>query len=334
MKVTGFGDYLIHFSPMHDERFMQTDCMHMTFTGAEANVCAALAFWGEETQFVTKLPKHLLAKRGVAFLTGCGVDMRNVAYGDGRMGVYYLEKGQSLRSSVVIYDRAPSAFTESTFNDYDWATILDQTDVFYLCGITPCLSDNLFAICKHILPQARKRNIPVFYDVNYRPALGSPEQAGAILRELSPYITHLIGNEEHLKMLLGVSSDFPEEKPLKRLEDLAVQVRAITGIEQIAVTVRRTIDASNTVIYAAYFDGQNAALSPEYRIQVVDRVGSGDAFSAGLLYGFLHGFSTEEAVRFAAASNAIKHTIHDDINFASVEEIEAILHRQGFDVRR
>lgn len=334
MKITGFGDYLIHFSPIHDERFMQTDYMHMTFTGAEANVCAALAFWGENTRFVTKLPKHLLSKRSVAFLTGCGVDTSYIAYGEGRMGVYYLEKGQSLRPSVVIYDRAPSAFTEASYENFDWDRILEDTKTFYLCGITPALSENLFQICCRLLPEVRKRSIPVFFDVNYRPALGSPECAGETFRALAPYITHLIGNEEHLKMLLGVSSSHGEDAPAQRLEDLTMQVRRQTGIPHIAITVRRTIDASNTIVYASYSDETAFSISPEYRIQVVDRVGSGDAFSAGLVYGVMHGLSVADTVQFAAASNAMKHTIHDDINFASVEEINALLHRQGYDVRR
>lgn len=334
MKITGFGDYLIHFSPINEERFMQTDFMHMTFTGAEANVCAALAYWSEDVRFVTRLPRHLLSKRGVAFLTGCGVDMRHVSYGEGRMGVYYLEKGQSLRSSVVIYDRSPSAFTESAYEDYDWDRILEDTDVLYLCGITPALSDSLLKTCQRVLQEAILRHIPVFYDVNYRPALGQPADAANILRALSPYITHLIGNEEHLKMLLGVSSSYGEEEAQARLRDLTDQVRILTQIDHIAITVRRTIDASNTVIYASYFDGQAFSLSPEYRIQVVDRVGSGDAFSAGLVYGVVHGYSAEETVHFAAAANAMKHTIHDDINFASVEEIEALVQRKGFDVKR
>ena len=334
MRITGFGDYLIHFSPIQDERFMQADYMHMTFTGAEANVLAALAFWGEDTAFVTKLPRHLLAKKGAAFLTGCGVDMDGVAYGEGRMGTYYLEKGRSLRPSVVIYDRIPSAFTESRWEDYDWDTILSGTDLFYLCGITPALSDSLLEICSKVLPEARKRNIPVFFDVNYRPALGSAEQAGKVLRSLAPYITHLIGNEEHLKQLLGVHSDYAEDQPSQRLLDLTRQVHAVTRIPNIAITVRRTITASHTKIFASWFTEDEFALSPEYDIQIVDRVGSGDAFSAGLIYAVVHGYSAEQAVRFAAASNALKHTIQDDINFASVEEIESIMRQHGFDVRR
>lgn len=334
MKITGFGDYLIHFSPIADERFMQTDYMHMSFTGAEANVCAALAFWGEDTRFVTRLPLHLLSKRGVAFLTGCGVDMDHVAYGPGRMGVYYLEKGQSLRSSVVIYDRSPSAFTESRWEDYDWDRILADTDIFYLCGITPALSESLLETSKKVLAEARNRNIPVFYDVNYRPALGTPEEAGRIFAALSPYITHLIGNEEHLKLILGLASAYPEEQPAERLWDLTEQVRSRTGIPNIAITVRRTITASQTIIYASYSDGNTFAVSPMHHIQVVDRVGSGDAFSAGLVYSVIHGCEPRQAVCFAAASNAMKHTISDDINFASPEEIESLMLQSGYDVRR
>jgi len=334
MKITGFGDYLIHFSPIADERFMQTDYMHMTFTGAEANVCAALAFWGEDTRFVTRLPKHLLSKRGVAFLTGCGVDMRHVAYGDGRMGVYYLEKGQSLRPSVVIYDRSPSSFTESRFEDYNWDLILSDTDGLYLCGITPALSRTLFETCCTVLSKAKERGIPVFYDVNYRPALGSSGQARQIFDALAPYITHLIGNEEHLKLILGVSSTYAEDQPAQRLQELTEQVRTLTGIPYIAITVRRTITASQTTIYASCCDEQHFALSPKHEIRVVDRVGSGDAFSAGLIYAHIHHMPLQEAVQFAAASNAMKHTIADDINFASVEEIRALMHTSGYDVRR
>ena len=220
MKVVGFGDFLIHFSPMGDERFMQADCMKMSFTGAEANVCAALGLWGENVEFVTRLPKHQLAQKGIAFFRGLNVNMDHVARGGSRMGVYFLEKGASVRSANVIYDRSPSAITEAVYEDFDWETILKDTDLIYLTGITPALSKNLFECCKKLLQEASKRNIEVFYDVNYRPTLSSTEEAGAVLKELAPYITCLIGNEEHLKMLLGISSDFTEYQIKGRLQDI------------------------------------------------------------------------------------------------------------------
>lgn len=334
MKIVGFGDFLIHFSPEGSERFLQAESMRMSFTGAEANVCAALALWEEETEFVTAVPAHQLAKKGLAFLKGCGIRTDHIVTGDGRMGTYYLENGVSLRPSSVIYDRVPSVFTETPFESYDWDTILQGADLFYLTGITPALSQNLLDCCKKILNETQKRCIPVIYDVNYRPALGSPQKAQQIFRELSPYIDCLISNEEHIKMLLSLSSSYGEDHPEKRLENLTNQIQALTEIQSVAITVRRTISASTTITYASYADTLSFATSPARRIQVVDRVGSGDAFSAGLIYGMIHDYSVEDTVKFASASCALKHTIISDINFSTVEEIKAIMNEKGYDVRR
>ena len=332
MKVTGFGDYMIHFSPAGDARFMQSDMMQMSFTGAEANVCAALGFWGEDTAFVTRLPGHLLAQKGLAFLRSLSIDTRHIPTGEGRMGIYFLEKGSSVRASAVIYDRTPSAFSTSAFEDYDWAAILGQTDVLYISGITPCLSESLFACCQKAMIDAKSRGIRVVFDVNYRPALATPEKLREIFFALAPSISHLIGNEEHLKLLLQWET--PEEDPETRLKALAAKAREATGVENIAITVRRTPSASDAVVYAAYRTGEAFALSRRHSIHVTDRVGSGDAFSAGFIYGLLHGFDARETVEFASASNAMKHTIQSDINFASVEEIRSVMAGNRYDVKR
>lgn len=332
MKVTGFGDYMIHFSPAWDARFMQSDMMQLSFTGAEANVCAALGFWGEDTAFVTRLPEHLLAQKGVAFLRGLNIDTRHIATGDGRMGIYFLEKGASVRSSTVIYDRTPSAFSESAYEDYDWAAILAETDVLYISGITPCLSESLFDCCRQAMAAARQKNIRVVFDVNYRPALATPEKLREIFHVLAPSITHLICNEEHLKLLLQWEA--PEEEAQIRLHALAARAKEATGIENIAITVRRTPSASDAVVYAAYSRGEEFVLSRRHSIHVTDRVGSGDAFSAGLIYGILHGLDARETVEFASAGSAMKHTIQSDINFASVEEIRAVMAGNRYDVKR
>ncbi|MBQ8509893.1 MAG: sugar kinase [Clostridia bacterium] len=334
MKVTGFGDYLIHFSPMWGERFMQADWMHMNFTGAEANVCAALAFWGEKTGFVTRLPEHMLARRAVTALRGLGVDMSRTVFGGERMGVYFLEKGASVRASKVIYDRNHSSFTEACYEHFDWDAILGETDILYLTGITPSLSDGLAVCCKKLAAEAARRSVQVVYDVNYRPALSTPEKAASILLELAPYITCLIGNEEHFRLLLGIGSDLDDDHRQERLRETTKQLHARLGIGQIAVTVRRTPSASDAVVYASFSDGGDFAVSPEYRLHVADRVGSGDAFSAGLIYGLIHGYDAAEAVGFAAASNAVKHTILDDFNLSDVGEIRDVMNRSFQDVRR
>ena len=312
MKIVGFGD----------------------FTGAEANVCAALGFWGEKVEFVTKLPEHQLAQKGIAFFRGLNVNMDHVARGGSRMGVYFLEKGASVRSANVIYDRSPSAITEAVYEDFAWDEILKDADGIYLTGITPALSENLLECCHKLLQEAKSRNLEVFYDVNYRPALSSEREAGEVLKRLAPYISCLIGNEEHLKMLLGISSAFTEYQVKERLEDLTSQTKAILKIPKIAMTVRRTISASDAIIYAAFSKDGEFAVSRQYGMHVVDRVGSGDAFGAGLAYALGHGYGVEDAVELAAASNAMKHTIVNDINLASIEEIKGIMSKKWQDVRR
>ena len=334
MKIVGFGDLLIHFSPIMNERFAQSKFVQMSFTGAEANVCAAIGLWGEKTELVTKLPENILAESGVAFMKSLSVNTEHIKYGDGRMGTYYLEKGHGLRSSVVVYDRAHSVFCESKFEDYDWDEILNGADALYITGITPALSDSLFDATLKAVKLAREKKIRVFYDVNYRAKLLSIEKAAQIFEALSPYITDLVGNEEHLKGILSLKTELGEEMIEERLTTLAQTVSEKTGIKNIAVTARRTVSADHTLFCAAYFDGKCLAISPRYDIYPLDRVGSGDAFSAGLIYSALNGYSAEECASFAAASCAMKHEISNDINFASVKEIRSLMSNRRFDVVR
>ena len=332
MKIVGFGDFLIHFSPMDHQRFVQADCMRMSFTGAEANVCAALALWGENVHFVTKLPDHALSQKGLMFLRSLGVKTEHIPTARGRMGIYFLESGYSLRPSSVIYDRQNTLFTDCRYEDYDWDAIFDKASAFLLSGITPALSDSLTDCCEKALQEAHKRGIRVFYDVNLRPSLCTAEQSKAIFSRLCPYITHLIGNEEHLKQLLELTPA-PSEDPA-RLKGFTEAVRKKTGIANVAVTVRRTPCANKAVVYASYGTEKEFAFSKEYALDVVDRVGSGDAFSAGLVYSVLHGFSAEDTASFAILSSAMKHTISNDINFATLSELKQLMKSQSRDVNR
>lgn len=334
MKIIGFGDYLIHFSPIGNERFMQTNFMEMSFTGAEANVCLALSYWGEKTEFVTRLPEHFLAQKGISFLKSFGVATDNIAFCGDRMGAYYLENGRSVRPSYVIYDRNDSAFTKSTFADYDWGKILEDADIVYLSGITPTLSENLLQCSIELLKEAKSRGIKTFFDVNYRPSLCSQEKSKEIITSLLPYITHLIGNEEHFKMIFGISSEYGEDDIEDRLADVTTKIKKLTKIDNVAVTVRRTISSDEAVLYAGYSQNEGFAVSRKRRVGVVDRVGSGDAFSAGLIYATANNFPTAESVDFASASCAFKHTITKDINFATVEEIKNLADNGRYDVKR
>lgn len=333
MKVVGFGDFLMHLSPTEKMRFAQADTMRLSFTGAEANVLSALGLWGTPTDFVTRIPRHALSERGVSFLRGLSVGTEHIAYGEGRMGVYFLESGYSLRPSQVIYDRMGTAFTESSFGDYDWDAILADADIFCLSGITPALSDALFACTREVLAECKRRGILVVFDVNLRPAICDIVRSREIFSALSPYVGCLISNEEHLKQLLDVAVDKDPEDP-ERLPLLADIARARTGIERIAITVRRTPSASRAVVTAAYHDGRDFAVGTTRTIDVVDRVGSGDAFTAGLVYSIIKEKSALDAVEFAIASSAIKHTVYNDVNFATVREIETLVKSTSCDVRR
>jgi len=332
VSIVGFGDFLMHFSPHDTDRFLQTSTMDLTFTGAEANVCAALGLWKEKVRFVTKLPNHALSVKGTMFLSAFHVDTDSIAYGDGRMGLYFLEKGHSVRPSSVIYDRSGTVFTESKFDDYRWDEILDHAEVFYLTGITPSLSDSLLECCEKAMKKASERHIPVFYDVNLRPTICDIEQSRYVFGKLSPYITHLISNEEHLKQLLEYTQTATDDR--ERLLELANATMARTHIKNIAITVRRTYSAHQTAFFASYFNGEDIALSRKYELDVVDRVGSGDAFSAGMVYAAVHGFDLSEAVEFSSASCALKHTINSDINYSGVEEIKAVMKSSRLDVTR
>lgn len=334
MKIVGFGDYMIHFSPIMDERFMQSRLVQMSYTGAEANVCAALGLWGEKTELVTCLPDHPLAQSGIAFLKSLSVGTDHIATGEGRMGTYYLEKGSGVRPSVVIYDRVPSAFTESGYEDYCWDEIFQDAAALYLTGITPALSERLLDCAERVCKKAAEKGMRIFFDVNHRPKLQDEAKARRIFAKLRPFITDLIGNEEHLKMLLQISSTYGEENYRERLLDMAKQAAEKTDISNVAVSMRRTPSASRAIFSAAYIRNGEAAVAPQYDLQVVDRVGSGDAFSAGIVYAALHERKVEDAVCFAAAACAMKHEIVSDINYSTVSEIEALKNQQGYDVRR
>ena len=332
MKIVGFGDYLIHFSPPENDRFLQGDTMRISFTGAEANVCAALSFWGEKVDFITRLPRHMLSRKGLMFMNSFRVSTDYVAYGEGRMGTYFLEKGHSVRPSSVIYDRLGTVFTASRYEDFAWEEILEDADALYLSGITPSLSEELFQCCRRLLAECKHRGIAVFYDVNLRPAICDITRSREIFFALAPAITHVISNEEHMKQLLGMDGESGENPD--RLPVFAELVREKTGIANVAITVRRTINAHQTRIYGAYSTPELFAASRQWELDVVDRVGSGDAFSAGIIYGISRGWNAQETVEFAAASSAVKHTINNDINFAEAEEIKSIASRKTADVRR
>ena len=333
-KVVGFGDYLMHLSPEGYLRFAQANSFDLSFTGAEANVLAALSLWGVNTEFVTSVPDNALAQKGISFMRGLGTKTDNIRIGEGRMGLYFLEKGASLRSSGVIYDRENTCFCNSKYEDYNWESIFEDCEYIYITGITPRLSANLYETAKKALCKAKSLGIKAVLDLNFRSKLGTNEDFKKIILDFSEFLDCLIINEEHAKMLFGITNEFFEEEAFERVGDYARQVQKITGISRIAMPVRRTISASDARIYAGFLDGDVFALGKTFDIHVVDRVGSGDAFSAGIIYSMISGYDPKRTVDFASASSAVKHTVESDINYADISEIESLLGQSFGDVKR
>jgi 2-dehydro-3-deoxygluconokinase len=328
-KAVGFGDFLLRLSPPGYQRFLQASSFDAFYTGAEANVLAALSLEGVPAEFVTRLPENLIGECALAHLRRFGVGTGGIARGGERIGVFYLEKGASQRPSRVVYDRRHTAFSESSPADYDWDAILDGAGWFHLTGITPALGPALPDICREACEAARARGVPVSLDLNYRSQLWDLETAGRTLRSLAPLADVLMGGVWDASALLGSPApDGPSDTP-EANERAARALAERYGFRDVAFTMRRGESASDNGWRAMLFRDGQAYFSREYEIRLVDRVGGGDAFAAGLIGASLRGCDAQRAVEYAAAAGCLKQTIEQDFNLSSHDEIEALAAGDG-----
>ena len=325
MKIVTFGELMLRLTPPDGKRFTQTDCFEAWYGGAEANVATSLSVFGDKTEFVSKLPEHAVGQAAVNALRRWGVGTRYLLRGGDRIGVYYLESGVSQRPSQVIYDRAGSAVAQAKAEEFDWVPIFSGADWFHLTGITPALSPELKQACLAACRTAKERGVTVSFDPNYRAKLWSVERAGETMEEILPYVDVLITNENQATQLFGLRVP-PEEISGDDVSDagylaLAKQIRARFGTPVVALTERRTVSSDVNRFCAKLYDGHGLVSSDCYTIQILDRVGAGDAFAAGLIHALGHGWDPEKAVRFAAAASCLKHTVLGDVNLVSEEEV-------------
>lgn len=335
MKVVSFGEILLRLAAPGYTRLFQKDALDATFCGGEANVAVSLALFGLDSAFVTKLPENDVGRAAASSMRYFGVDTSQILYGNGRMGLYYLEKGASQRPSKVIYDRAYSTLALAEPDEFDWDTILDGADWFHWTGIDPALSDRVAAVCLEACRAAKERGLTVSCDLNYRKNLWSSEQAQAVMPSLMPYVDVCVANEEDAEQVLGIR---PEHNDVEagRLNRAGYETVARTictryGCQKAAVTLRESHSASVNGWSAMLYDhaSDRAQFSRRYEIQIVDRVGGGDSFTAGLIYALATGKSDADAVEFAAAASCLKHTIEGDFNRIGVAEVEALLRTGG-----
>lgn len=332
-NVVTFGELMLRLAPVGYQRFFQDTQMEATFGGGEANVAVSLANFGLDSTYVTKLPDHAVGQAAVNSLRYFGVDTSKIARGGSRVGIYYLEKGASQRGSLCIYDRAHSAIAEAGAEDFDWDEIFAQADWFHFTGITPALGPNVAELCLAACKAAKAHGVTISCDLNYRGKLWTREQARTVMSQLCQYVDVCIANEEDAKDVFGIeapNTDINGGKLDKTgYESVARQLTERFGFRKVAITLRTSYSASDNGWAGMLYDGTNCYFSRDYHLHIVDRVGGGDSFGAGLIYALLTGKSDQQAIEFAAAASALKHTIEGDYNRVTVAEVEKLAAGNG-----
>ena len=327
-RVVTFGELMLRLAPMGYYRFFQNDQMQATFGGGEANVAVSLANYGLDSVFVTKLPTHAIGQGAVNSLRAFGVDTTKIVRGGDRVGIYFLEKGASQRGSVCIYDRAHSAIMEADKSEFDWDSIFEGADWFHFTGITPALGANVTEICLEACKAAKARGVKISCDLNYRGKLWTREEARKAMTELCQYVDVCISNEEDAKDVFGIEAEdtdiYGGKLNHEGYKSVAKQLADKFNFEKVAITLRSSISASDNDWAGMLYDGENYCFSKSYHLHITDRVGGGDSFGGGLIYSLLTGKSTQDAIEFAVAASALKHSIEGDYNRVSVAEVEKL----------
>ena len=318
-KIVCFGEIMMRLNPLNKERFIQADNFAISYSGAEANVCASLANYFEDSSqiyFVSKVPANELGKSSIKTLRSQNINTEYVVQGGQRLGLYFLEEGASQRPSKVIYDRKNSSFAESSISDYDWDIIFEDCSWFHFSGITPALSENLAEICKMACKKAKEKNITVSCDLNYRKKLWTTEKANSVMSELFEFVDVCIANEEDVQNVFGLQGSY---------EELAQKIIQKFSCKLVAFTLRESFSADKNIWSSLLFSKTESFKSEKYEIQIVDRVGAGDSFSGALIYALLNDYSNQNSLEFATAASCLKHSIHGDFNQVTVDEVLSLM---------
>lgn len=328
-KVVTLGEIMMRLSTPGFERFVQADSFDVTYGGGEANVAAAVTNYGLNGVFVSKVPDTAVGQAAINHLRRYGVDTQYVARGGKRLGIYFLETGASARASQVIYDRADASIADVDASEFDWDAIFEGADWFHTTGITPALSDKAAALTLAALKAAKAKGVTTSIDLNFRKKLWSKEKAQQVMTELCQYVDVCIGNEEDAETCLGFKSAGTDitkgELNLDGYKDVFQQMKAKFGFKYIASTLRESHSASDNGWSALVYDGTEFYHSKQYEVRIVDRVGSGDSFASGFIFGLVTGLPMGEAAEFGVAASALKHTIPGDLNHATLSEVSVLM---------
>ncbi|MEG0751256.1 MAG: sugar kinase [Oscillospiraceae bacterium] len=332
-KVVTFGEIMLRMAPRGYLKFIQADNFDINYTGAEANICVSLSNFGLDTSFVTKLPDNDISRVALSTLKKFGVGVGEVVFGGDRMGTYYLERGASQRPSKVIYDRKYSSISMSSGSDYDWKTIFKNAEWFHFTGITAALSDGMPAICEEACKAAKAAGVRISCDLNYRKNLWSPENAQRVMSALVSYCDVIIGNEEDADKTLGIKPPRTDVQSGKldpeAYAETARLIQEKYGCDGVAFTLRTSRSASDNAWAGMYYTAGKAHYSKSYDIHMVDRVGGGDSFGAGLIYALISKMDAQKAIEFAVAASCLKQTMEFDFNLATVDDVKRLMGGDG-----
>lgn len=334
-RIITFGEIMLRLKSPALERFFQSPSLEATFGGGEANVAVSLANYGMDASFVTALPNNAIGEACRRDVRSFGVDVSNIKMTDGRMGIYFLETGSNQRPSKVVYDRADSAIAIAPIELFDWEKIFEGADWFHISGISPAISASAAELSLAACKAAKKCGVKVSCDLNYRKNLWKyGKEAKEVMSEIAKYVDVAIANEEDFQKSLGITADSDVESgSLDRnvYEGIAKKAMALyPNLERVAITLRESKSADRNDWAACIYDGKEFYVSRKYEItDIVDRVGGGDSFSGGLIYGLLTFEKQSEALDFAVAASCLKHTISGDYNRVTVAEVTSLMKGSG-----
>lgn len=327
-RVVTFGEIMLRLSPPDHLRFIQADSFEVVYGGGEANVALSLANYGLDAAYVTKLPENSIGDAALNEMRRYGVDTRFIARGGERLGIYYYEKGASVRPSKVIYDRAHSSIAEAKPGDIDWRGAFEGAEWFHFTGITPALGDSAAELTEEGCKIAKEMGLTVSCDLNFRKKLWTSEKAGRVMGKLMEYVDIVVANEEDAEKVFGIKAADTDvttgELDMSGYKYVAKEMMERFNLEVVTITLRESLSASDNNWSAMLYDGNEYLFSKKYELHIVDRVGGGDSFGAGLIYSLMSGHGNRDALEFAVAASALKHTIIGDANHVSIDEVEAL----------
>jgi 2-dehydro-3-deoxygluconokinase len=329
-KVVTFGEIMLRLSPPGFERLLQSPQLVATFGGGEANVAVSLAQFGLDSWYVTRLPNNPIGDAAIRALRAEGVRTDAILRGGDRIGIYFAESGASQRASVVVYDRARSAISEMEPTAIEWSKVFVDATWFHVTGITPALGSQAATCTRDAVATARRAGARVSVDLNFRKKLWSEKAAQQVMRPLMADVDVVIANEEDIQSVLGLAVEGTDvttgQLKVDAYRDVAERITRDLGPSMVAITLRESVSASDNGWSAVLWDGASHQFheSQRYNVRLVDRIGGGDSFAGGLIYGLVSGRSPADSLRFAVAASALQQSIPGDFNRVSIEEVDRL----------